>query len=267
VKEPDIRTWWGGLVDGMRDVSGQQYKRNRYYDPATGQFTQPDPIGIAGGLNSYGFAAGDPVSYSDPYGLCPTPEQEGIICVALLISQPSTMGLKGDNRGFSSASDPSASRAYAIINPQTREVTSHWNESCTSSGKTCSPARSDNSIAVDWDNDGSFAVTVYGNQSVYPAGPAINSGIRFYSQADGSYKTSGYADAFPSIEAYQYREDRRIPSSSGPKCPTGQEGRCGYCPSFPSSHGMTDDPTRARSHGFRGTRNGIGYRVAMGCSL
>jgi uncharacterized protein RhaS with RHS repeats len=45
--------------------------RNRYYDPATGQFTQQDPIGLAGGLNSYGFAAGDPVSYSDPYGLCP----------------------------------------------------------------------------------------------------------------------------------------------------------------------------------------------------
>lgn len=61
--------WWGGLVDDMRDASGQQYKRNRYYDPATGQFTQPDPIGIAGGLNSYGFAAGDPVSYADPYGL------------------------------------------------------------------------------------------------------------------------------------------------------------------------------------------------------
>jgi RHS repeat-associated protein len=35
----------------MRDASGQQYMRNRYYDPATGQFTQPDPIGIAGGLN------------------------------------------------------------------------------------------------------------------------------------------------------------------------------------------------------------------------
>ena len=70
VTEPDIRTWWGGLVDGMRDASGQMYMRNRYYDPATGQFTQPDPIGIAGGLNSYGFASGDPVTYSDPYGLC-----------------------------------------------------------------------------------------------------------------------------------------------------------------------------------------------------
>ncbi|HYW13388.1 MAG TPA: polymorphic toxin type 50 domain-containing protein [Longimicrobium sp.] len=77
VKERDIRAWWGGLVDGMRDASGQMYMRNRYYDPATGQFTQQDPIGLAGGLNSYGFAAGDPVSYSDPYGLCPP-----IICGA-----------------------------------------------------------------------------------------------------------------------------------------------------------------------------------------
>ncbi|MFG0312568.1 MAG: AHH domain-containing protein, partial [Phycisphaerales bacterium] len=43
---------------------------NRYYDPATGQFTQQDPIGIAGGLNLYGFANGDPVNFSDPFGLC-----------------------------------------------------------------------------------------------------------------------------------------------------------------------------------------------------
>jgi uncharacterized protein RhaS with RHS repeats len=45
--------------------------RNRYYNPQTGRFTQPNPIGLAGGLNSYGFAAGDPVTYSDPYGLSP----------------------------------------------------------------------------------------------------------------------------------------------------------------------------------------------------
>ncbi len=32
-------------------------------------FTQPDPIGIAGGLNSYGYAGGDPVNFSDPFGL------------------------------------------------------------------------------------------------------------------------------------------------------------------------------------------------------
>ncbi|MDB4949030.1 MAG: hypothetical protein JWM27_1679 [Gemmatimonadetes bacterium] len=64
-----LEGWNGSLVDGMRDASGQMYMRNRYYDPQSSRFTQEDPIGIAGGLNVYGFAKGDPVSYSDPYGL------------------------------------------------------------------------------------------------------------------------------------------------------------------------------------------------------
>lgn len=63
--------WLGGLLNEQVDASGLMYRRNRYYDPQTGRFTQEDPIGIAGGLNVYGYAAGDPVSYSDPYGLCP----------------------------------------------------------------------------------------------------------------------------------------------------------------------------------------------------
>jgi len=31
---------------------------------------QEDPIGIAGGLNLYGYANGDPVNFGDPFGLC-----------------------------------------------------------------------------------------------------------------------------------------------------------------------------------------------------
>lgn len=65
------RSWAGSLIEGSRDASGMLYRRNRYVDPASGRFTQEDPIGLAGGLNLYGFAAGDPVSYDDPYGLCP----------------------------------------------------------------------------------------------------------------------------------------------------------------------------------------------------
>ena len=38
-----------------------------------GQFTQIDPIGLAGGLNLYGYANGDPVNFDDPFGLCPIP--------------------------------------------------------------------------------------------------------------------------------------------------------------------------------------------------
>ncbi len=62
--------WVGNLITGSADGSGLQYRRNRYYDPATGRFTQADPIGLGGGTNLYGFANGDPVNNTDPFGLC-----------------------------------------------------------------------------------------------------------------------------------------------------------------------------------------------------
>jgi RHS repeat-associated protein len=65
--------WYGSLTEQQQDASGLQYKRNRYYDPVAGTFTQEDPIGLAGGYNTYGYAGGDPVNYSDPLGLCIEP--------------------------------------------------------------------------------------------------------------------------------------------------------------------------------------------------
>jgi RHS repeat-associated protein len=66
-----VPTWIGSLPENGQTGAGQLYRRNRYYDPASGRFTQEDPIGLAGGLNLYGFAGGDPVNFSDPFGLCP----------------------------------------------------------------------------------------------------------------------------------------------------------------------------------------------------
>lgn len=43
---------------------------HRRSDPDSGRSTQQDPIGIAGGANVYGFANGDPINFSDPFGLC-----------------------------------------------------------------------------------------------------------------------------------------------------------------------------------------------------
>ncbi len=71
--DPLYRGWTGSLLQDKREPNGLLYRRNRYLDPASGRFTQPDPIGLAGGLNSYGYAAGDPVSFSDPFGLDPCP--------------------------------------------------------------------------------------------------------------------------------------------------------------------------------------------------
>jgi RHS repeat-associated protein len=77
----DPYEWFGGVITEQADPSGLLYRRARYYDPKTGRFTQPDPIGVAGGLNEYGFANGDPVSYSDPFGLC---VKEDVNCANLV---------------------------------------------------------------------------------------------------------------------------------------------------------------------------------------
>lgn len=59
----------------MRDATGSLYRRNRYYDPVTGRFTQEDPVDLVGGLNLYGYAGADPVNFGDPFGNCSLPRQ------------------------------------------------------------------------------------------------------------------------------------------------------------------------------------------------
>ena len=64
-----IPNGYASLLQDQTDGTGLMYRRNRYYDPKSGRFTQEDPIGLAGGLNLYGYANGDPVNFSDPFGL------------------------------------------------------------------------------------------------------------------------------------------------------------------------------------------------------
>jgi len=54
------------------EESGLHYNRYRYYDSETGQYLTPDPIGLLGGVNPYGYVH-NPLSWVDPLGLASYP--------------------------------------------------------------------------------------------------------------------------------------------------------------------------------------------------
>ncbi len=49
--------------------TGLHYNYYRYYDPQTGRYVTPDPIGLEGGINLFLYVAGNPVRWVDPFGL------------------------------------------------------------------------------------------------------------------------------------------------------------------------------------------------------
>jgi RHS repeat-associated protein len=51
--------------------TNNHYNYFRDYDPSTGRYIESDPIGLGGGLNTFGYAYGNPLKYSDPKGLTP----------------------------------------------------------------------------------------------------------------------------------------------------------------------------------------------------
>jgi RHS repeat-associated protein len=50
-------------------ATGLHYNYFRDYDPTVGRYLQSDPIGLLGGMSTYGYANGSPSTFTDPLGL------------------------------------------------------------------------------------------------------------------------------------------------------------------------------------------------------
>ncbi|EJF0407547.1 sugar-binding protein, partial [Salmonella enterica subsp. enterica] len=58
----------GFMGQWQDEESGLWYNLHRYYNARTGQYLSPDPLRLAGGLNTYGYVH-NPLTWADPYGL------------------------------------------------------------------------------------------------------------------------------------------------------------------------------------------------------
>src|SRR5690606_24090940 len=168
--EASTGTGYTGASTPTAAGGGFVYLRNRWYDPNTGRFLTQDPIGLAGGVNLYAYAGSNPVAFSDPFGLCPEPERkDGIVCISLFIPEKAAMGLKGDGRGYSAASDPDQSRAFIHVDVKNQSYTYQINETCPSNGSDCAAPLASNRLSVTFDDDGGFTVSAVLKNSIFTA--------------------------------------------------------------------------------------------------
>jgi RHS repeat-associated protein len=61
-------TPFGAFSAWRSPASGLIYLRNRWYDPALGEFIAPDPIGYGDSLDPYAYCGFDPINRRDPFG-------------------------------------------------------------------------------------------------------------------------------------------------------------------------------------------------------
>nr|WP_277355981.1 RHS repeat-associated core domain-containing protein [Marinobacter daepoensis] len=143
--------------------TGLHYNRHRYYNPNTGRFITPDPIGLAGGLNNYQYVP-NPTGWVDPLGLA-----------AISKNSPDQITYRGDTRrpevileqGFEPKGSADDLYEYAALNVPSIYVSTSKNAEVAIDFATGYRTKPRNIFAVRSDN-GIDVNERLGKQSPFP---------------------------------------------------------------------------------------------------
>jgi RHS repeat-associated protein len=112
------------------------YNWHRDYESTTGRYIESDPIGLAGGINTYAYVGGEPIRYVDALGLDRWGDAR--LPVEFCVRNPSRAQpvphvftcVSGDCKGFYPSSSNAASSWYSSFGEVRRDTPSDPNTTC-----------------------------------------------------------------------------------------------------------------------------------------